>query len=56
MIEKSEKILVQGVAYVALLADLLKAFDCLPHNLIIAKLHAYGFDKASLRLFLTDRY
>ena len=42
-----------------MLKDLSKAFDCLPHDLIIAKLHAYGFDKASLRLmhsYLTDRY
>ena len=27
-----------------------KAFQFLPHILLIAKLHAYGFDKASLRL------
>ena len=59
MIEKLKKSLDQGGGYATLLTDLSKAFDCLPHDLIIAKLHAYGFDKASLRLMhssLTDRY
>ena len=59
MTEKFKKSLDQGGEYAALLTDLSKAFDCLPHDLIIAKLHAYGFDKASLRLmhsYLTDRY
>ena len=30
-----------------MLTNLLKAFDCLPPTLLIAKLHAYGFDKTS---------
>ena len=32
--------------------DLSKAYDCLPHDLIIAKLEAYELDKNSLSLVL----
>ena len=37
----------------ALLTDLSKAFDCLPHSLLIAKLHAHGFDETSIE-YLKD--
>ena len=50
MIEKFKKSLGQGSEYATLLTDLSKALECLPHDLIIAKLHAYGFDNALLRL------
>ena len=35
-----------------ILMDLLKAYDCLPHDLIIAKFEAYGLSKSSLSLLL----
>ena len=56
--EKFKKSLDNSRSCGALLTDLSKAFDCLNHNLLIAKLHAYGFDFLSLkyiRSYLKDR-
>ena len=43
---------------VAILMDLSKAFDCLPHGLLIAKLKAYGLSEEAVKLldsYLEDR-
>ena len=37
----------------AVLMDLSKAFDTLNHELLIAKLHAYGFEKSALKLIMS---
>ena len=43
----------------AILMDLSKAFDCIKHDLLLAKLDAYGFSREALRLvnsFLENRH
>ena len=37
----------------AILMDLSKAFYCIPHDILIAKLNAYGFDRKSLKYILS---
>ena len=59
MLEKWRKCLDNKGNAGVLLTDLSKAFDCLDHDLLIAKLNAYGFDLNSLKLiysYLTDRF
>ena len=48
MLEKWKRSLDKKNIAGALLTDLSKAFDCLDHELLIAKLNAYGFDRKSL--------
>ena len=58
MFEKWKENLDKGGEYCALFAELSKSFDCLQHNLLLAKLNAYGFDYKSIKLissFLSNR-
>ena len=58
MFENMTKSIDSKGAACALLTDLSKAFDCLKYDLLIAKLHAYGFSHSSLQLvfdYLSNR-
>ena len=46
----------KGKSFGALLTDLSNAFDCLPNELLIVKLHAYDFSLAALRVFHSYLY
>ena len=50
MIEKWLESRDKGGRYGALFTDLSKSFDCLIHELLIAKLHDYGFDLKLLNI------
>ena len=58
LIEKFRSALDNGEDIALLLIDLSKAYDCLDHNLIIAKLMTYGFSMQAVLLissYLTNR-
>ena len=58
MIERFNEAIDNSEEFGALLTDLSKAFDCIDHNLLIAKLHSYGIDLSSLRIvasYLSER-
>ena len=58
MLEKWKSPLGKGKAFGVLLTNLLKAFDCLSHESIIAKSNAYGFSLSALKLtqnYLSER-
>ena len=58
IIEDWKKALDENKFVVAILMDLSKAFNCLPHKLLINKLDAYGVGESALKLikkYLSNR-
>ena len=58
MLEKLKNAVDKRKCFRALLTDLSKVFDCLSQELLIAKLHAYGFNLPALKLiqsYLSNR-
>ena len=58
LLEKRKRAVDSGQMFGALLTDLSKAFECLDHELLIAKLNAYGFSLPALKLvhdYLSNR-
>ena len=58
MLEKWKRCVDDLKMFGALLTDLSKGFDCLDHELFIAKLNAYGFSLTALKLvhnYLSNR-
>ena len=53
MLEKWNLTKGKGDSFGALLTDISKTFDCLSHELLIAKLAAYGFSQSALKLMYT---
>ena len=58
LLEKWKNVVDKGKMFGGLLTDLSKAFDCLNHELLIAKLNVYGFTLLALKLihnYLSNR-
>ena len=58
LIEDWKEALDKNMYVAAILMDLSKAFDCLPHNILLSKLAAYGLSSDSTKLlenYLTNR-
>ena len=53
MIETIRKTRDNHGVFAAVMTDLSKAFDCISHELLIAKLNAYGFDETSLKVIIS---
>ena len=55
MLEKWKRSVNNRKTLRALLTDLSKAFDCLDHELLIAKLNSYGFSLTALKLLIKQK-
>ena len=53
LLEKWKNFVGKGKVFEALLTDPSKAFDCLDHELLTARLNAYGFTRTALRFMTT---
>ena len=56
LIEEWKTNLDKNFAVDAFLMDLFIAFDCIPHDFLIAKIAAYGFEEKTLYLFILYIY
>ena len=54
LLQKLQKELDSGGFIGTILMDLSKAYECLPHDLLIAKLEAYGLDKVLILFYITS--
>ena len=55
LIENWKQALDENFEVGTVLMDLSKAFDCIPHDLLIAKLYAYGFSEKSAAFLLLKK-
>ena len=53
MIETIRKTRDSHGVFAAIMTDLSKAFDCISHELLIAKLNAYGFGETSFKMTIS---
>ena len=50
MLENFKEVIDRGNQFGTLLTDLSKAFDCIDHKLLIAKLYEYGVSSSALNI------
>ena len=50
MLEKCKNTVDKKKVFRALLTDLSRAFDCISHELLVVKLHAYDFSLSALKI------